>query len=56
MIGMPRREKKELKPPSPAVAEAESGFLGVGFDRALDRATRQVEPDASERDPKSPKT
>ena len=54
---MPRKKKKQLEPPSPDVAAKQTpGFTGADFDKALDRATRQVEPNASGRDPRSPKT
>jgi hypothetical protein len=54
---MPRQKKKELKPPSPDVAAKQTpGFSTADFERALDRATGQVEPDSSGRDQGSPRT
>jgi hypothetical protein len=54
---MPRKKKKEITEPQPDVLEKQTeGFSAADFEKALDRATRQVEPESSERDPGSPRT
>jgi hypothetical protein len=52
---MPRKQK-QLKPPSPDVAEIDAGFTHGEFDRALKKVTRQQLDDPSGRDPKSLRT